>query len=160
MSRHRPSSFWRTSLNAELLALALACSALLGGSWMMQSRLQQSHLQLAQADAERVNLYLRDHLAAGTAQLQRFAELPVDRMQGSAPLLLQAFSDLYLIDAQHQVRRILKAAPGSRVFPGFSFAGSRIEPYLHRSLTAISTSGISRGGRVPFRGVKPEARMP
>lgn len=145
MKSVRTSSFWRTSLNAELLAAVLAGGVLLGGSWIALSRLQQSYVQLAQADAERVNLYLREHLAAGSVQLQQLAELPVEQLQGSAPRLLQVFSDLYLVDAQHQVRRILKSASGSRVFMGFSFAGSRIEPYLHSGKGVGSTSHISRG---------------
>lgn len=154
MSERRPRSFWRYNLNAELLAAALASLVLLAGSWITLRQLEQRYLDLFRSDAERVNLYLHEHLATGIAQLEQLAARALAQDPPPDPLVLQPFSDLYLIDANQRIRRILKTTPGSRVFEGFSFAGSRIHPYLRQagqpglaatSRTAPATSAITRG---------------
>lgn len=73
MSARRPTSFWRTSLSAELLATAAASMLLATGAWITVRQLEQNYLALYKADAERVNLVLRDHMAAGAKQLEELA---------------------------------------------------------------------------------------
>lgn len=150
MSARRPTSFWRTSLCAELLATATAGLLLAAGAWFTVRQLEQNHLAPYRADAERVTLYLRDHLAAGVQQLEELARLPRVSSGRTAALLSRSFSDLYRIDRRHQVLQVLEAVPGSRVFEGFSFAGSQIRPYLSRQVAAGGglappTSPITRG---------------
>lgn len=158
MSVRRPISFWRYSLNAELLAAGLAGLVLLVGSWITLRQLEQRYLALFRTDAERVNLYLHEHLATGIAQLERLAARAPEQDLLPDPLVLQPFSDLYLMDASQRIRQVLKATPGSRVFPGFSFAGSRIQSYLRQAAASSrpaagstrpaptpATSAITRG---------------
>jgi len=149
MNLRRPSSFWRYNLQAELVAASLAGVVLLSGSGILLRQLQQRYLELHRADGERVVLYLKAHLEKGVEELERFADLPAAQRNGSSALLPASFSDLYLIDAGKRVRHIHKAGPDSRVFEGFSFVGSRIQPYLRESTgpNGTATPGMSRVSR-------------
>jgi signal transduction histidine kinase len=139
-------SIWRFNLAHELTATGLAALVLLVGSWFSLDQLERRYLQLHQSDAERVGQLLQEHLLEARQQLDRFAALPPERQQDSPLLLLPAFSDLYRLNPQHQVVGVLKASPGSRVFLGFSFAGSHIYGYLQqRPATATASSVIDRG---------------
>lgn len=143
MSPPPRTSFWRYSLTAELVAAAMAGVLLAAGAWITLRQLEQRYIEFFVADAARVNLYLHEHLEAGVAQLEEMARLPKPLTARSASLLSPSFSDLYLVDRSQRVRGVLKAVPGSRVFPGFSFAGSQIQPYLARPES--SSSPITRG---------------
>jgi signal transduction histidine kinase len=148
MSRKRPTSFWRYSLNVELLAAGLAFLVLALGGWFTLRELEKRYVELFRADAEKMNLYLCEHLAAGVDQLEHLASLRPDQSATSLQLALQPFSDLYLIDSSQQIQRVLKAVPGSRVFQGFSFSQSKIAPYLRTGVfddREPSTSVITRG---------------
>jgi signal transduction histidine kinase len=148
MTRKRPTSFWRYSLNVELLAAGLAFLVLALGGWFTLRELEKRYVELFRADAEKMNLYLREHLAAGVDQLEHLASLRPDQSAASLQLALQPFSDLYLIDSSQQIQRVLKAVPGSRVFQGFSFSQSKIGPYLRTGVfddRDPPTSVITRG---------------
>jgi signal transduction histidine kinase len=136
MSERRPSSFWHYSLKAELLASALVALVLLAGGWIALRQLQHDTINLLRADGERVNLYLDEHLAAGIQQLEQLAQLPAKRRAAMRQLPLPSFSDLYVLDGNKRVVQVLQTTPGSRVFAGFSFAGSQIHPYLRQSALA------------------------
>lgn len=143
MSGRRPTSFWRYSLHVELLAAGLAFLVVILGSWLTLRALEQRYVELFRADAEKMNLYLREHLAAGVDQLEHLASLRPDPSQAPLQVALQPFSDLYLIDAGQTVQRVLKAVPGSRVFQGFSFSQSRISPYLRTGASAAGDPGAA-----------------
>ena len=146
MTPAKPISFWRFNLAHELVASGLAALALLGGSWFTLNQLERGYLQLHRSDAERVGQLLQEHLDEARQQLDRFAALPPERQREATALLLPNFSDLYQLDRHHRVVRVLKASPGSRVFAGFSFAGSQLEPYLNQQARAGSASSrIERG---------------
>ena len=141
-----PISIWRFNVAHELVAGAIAAAALAGGSWFTLDQLERRYLQLHQNDAERVGLMLQEHLLEARQQLERFAALPPQRQRETTELLLPAFSDLYRLNPQHQVVAVLKAQRGSRVFPGFSFAGSHIDAYLRQPPRAgAASSVIDRG---------------
>lgn len=140
MSRRPPTSFWRYSLNVELLAAGLAFLVLALGSWFTLRELEKRYVELFRADAEKMNLYLREHLAAGVDQLEHLVSLRPDPATAGLQLALQPFSDLYLIDSSQRIQRVLKAVPGSRVFQGFSFSQSKISPYLRSGVVAASDS--------------------
>ena len=151
MSARRATSFWRTSLSAELLATATASLLLAVGAWITVRQLEQNYLAIHRDDAERMDYHLREHLAEGVQQLEDLAQLPQSPSGSTAVLLAPSFSDLYRIDRSQRVRQVLEAVPGSRVFEGFSFAGSQIQPYLALRMAAggadrlPSTSPITRG---------------
>lgn len=140
MSVRRPISFWRYSLNAELLAAGLAGLVLLVGSWITLRQLEQRYLALFRTDAERVNLYLHEHLATGIAQLERLAARAPEQDLLPDPLVLQPFSDLYLMDASQRIRQVLKATPGSRVFSRL-FLRRQPDPVLSASGRCFQPSG-------------------
>ena len=139
----RLSSFWSFNLRHEWLAGCAAALVMVGASVLSLQLLRSSYLQLQQTDANRVHHHLEIHLGQARRQLDRFARQPAERWERNAELLLSAFSDLYELGDQLQVRRVLKAQGGSRVFPGFSFASSAISPYLLDKRTG--NSPISRG---------------
>jgi signal transduction histidine kinase len=139
-------SFWRFNLGHELVAAAAAGLALFAGSSFTLDQLQRRYIQLHRADAERVGQLLEEHLREARQQLNLFHALPPARQVDAADLLLNAFSDLYWLNGRYEVEQVLKASAESRVFPGFSFAGSRIRPYLdHPQRHRFSSSGITRG---------------
>mgnify|MGYP001545768730 FL=1 len=143
----RQVSFWRFNLSHELIALLAATSVLAAGVWFSVEQLERRYLQLHQQDVDRVGSLLQEHLREARQQLEYFSALdPGQQVLGAAPVL-PAFSDVYRLEAQHQVHRVLRASPGSRVFPGFSFATSRVRPYLerperHRSASSVITRGL------------------
>lgn len=145
-SASAPVSIWRFNLAHELAATALAALALVAGSWFTLDQLERLYLQLHRSDAERVGQLLQEHLLEAREQLDRFAALSPQRQGDAAPLLLPAFSDLYRINTSKQVETVLKVTPGSRVFAGFSFAGSHLDGYLERPpQNGAASSVIERG---------------
>lgn len=142
----RQVSFWRFNLSHELIALLAATSALAAGAWFSVAQLERRYLQLHQQDVDRVGSLLQEHLREARQQLEYFSALDPGQQALGAAALLPAFSDVYQLGAQHQVRGVWRASPGSRVFPGFSFATSRIRPYLDRpERQRAPSSAITRG---------------
>lgn len=141
-----PVSFWRFNLFHELMATGLAALALLAGTWFTMDQLERGYLQLHRSDALRVRQLLKEHLTDARQQLNHFAVLQPQRQDELAQLILPAFSDLYRLNDRYQVVEVLKSSSESRVFRGFSFAGSHIEPYLNQSSTdGAGSSVIQRG---------------
>lgn len=139
-------SIWHFNLAHELVATAVAVLALVGGSWFILDQLERRYLQLHQQDAERVGQLLQEHLLEARQQLDRFAARPADPQPQTTELLLPPFSDIYRLNANLQVVTVMKSSPGSRVFPGFSFAGTHINPYLQQPRTSdLISSTIDRG---------------
>lgn len=136
-------SAWGFNLRQEGIALGAAALALVGANALSVQLLHSHYLQLQQADANRVQRHLQVHLNQARHQLDRLVALPAERWERDADQLLWAFSDLYELGDQLQVRRVLKAEGSSRVFPGFSFSGSVISASLRGRSAA--TSPISRG---------------
>jgi hypothetical protein len=149
------TSFWRFNLNHELGATLLASLALLAGSWFSSDQLQRRSRQLHQADVERVGQLLQEHLSDAGRQLDRFATLPRGQQQRwEATLMLQPFSDVYRLNADQEIKQILTASPGSRVFPGFSFSASPLRRQLELAPQARSISSpISRSHEDEKAGV-------
>ncbi|MEB3156305.1 MAG: HAMP domain-containing sensor histidine kinase [Cyanobacteriota bacterium] len=128
----RPASisFRRYSLRLELLAAAAGAALLISAGMVSLAVLRGRILELQRADANRVSYHLKVHLDQGRKQLQHYLRLPRSQWQPQAGALLPSFSDLYELDDQQHVRRVIKTASGSRVFEGFSFAGSAISHHL------------------------------
>ncbi|MFN9658800.1 MAG: sensor histidine kinase [Cyanobacteriota bacterium] len=124
------TSFRRYSLRHELLAAAAGATLLVSAGAVSLAVLRSRQLELQRTDANRVSYHLMVHLDQGRKQLQHFLQLPRPQWQPQAGALLPSFSDLYELDDQQQVRRVIKATSGSRVFEGFSFAGSAISHHL------------------------------
>lgn len=137
------TSFWAFNLRHEVMAGCTAALVLVGASALSLQLLRSRYLELQQADANRVLHHLQVHLSEAHRQLDTFAAQPAERWERHAELVLSDFSDLYELGESLQVRRVLKAEGRSRVFPGFSFVGSAITPYLQGRRAAISP--ISRG---------------
>ena len=140
------TSFWRFNLGHELAALLLASLALGAGTWFSVDQLDRRYLRLHREDAQRVGALLEEHLADARLQLDRFAALPPELQRSSTPLLLPAFSDVYRLGGALQVQQVLAATSGSRVFPGFSFANSRIRAYLEQDAAGRAVSSVITRG--------------
>jgi signal transduction histidine kinase len=130
-----PTNFWRFSLQHEWMAGAAATAVFLVAGALSLHALQSRSLALQRAEANRVEHYLHAHLDEALAQLDGFLKRPPEDWQEGSAVLLPAFSDLYELGPENEVLRVLKAGAGSRVFPGFSFAGTVLGPYLqHQGL--------------------------
>ena len=136
-------SAWGFNLRQEGIALGAAALALVGANALSVQLLRSHYLELQQADANRVQRHLQVHLNQARQQLDRLVALPAERWERDADPLLWAYSDLYELGDQLQVRRVPKAEGSSRVFPGFSFSDSAISASLRDRSAA--TSPISRG---------------
>jgi signal transduction histidine kinase len=130
MSKPTRTSFRRYSLGHEWLAAGAGAALLIGAGAVSLEVLQSRYLALQRAEANRVKHHLQVHIDEARDQLKNFLRLPPPLWQQQAGALLPSFSDLYELDEQLRVRQVIKAAPRSRVFAGFSFAGSAITPYL------------------------------
>lgn len=146
----KPISFWRYSLGQELLAMGLAIGLLAGASWLTLRELNRRYFNLYRDDADRVQLHLKQHLDEARHTFSIFPSLSDGSRKQMAGLLFGSFSDLYQLDRRLRVVQIYKQQPGSRVFLGFSFAGSRLSSDLNRQLSGtakdlITVSSLIRG---------------
>lgn len=158
--RHKASvrpagtSFRRYSLRHELLTAVAAISMLVIAGVVILEVLRQRNEQFQLAEAKRVKYHLLVHLEQSREQLHHFLQLPPSKLQLNAGALLPSFSDLYILNNQQQVQRVIKASPASRVFKGFSFAGSVISHDLQsRSLHDSGMSAIVRGLEDEFTSI-------
>lgn len=145
----------RTSIRSfsrrhEWLAGAIGAILLVGAGATSLNILQSHYLALQQMEAKRVKHHLELHIDEARQQLKIFLQQPASRWQQQADLLLPALSDVYQLDDQQQVHQVLKATSGSRIFAGFSFAGSPISDAL------ASSGGRSSGFTPIFRGLEDE----
>jgi signal transduction histidine kinase len=125
-----PTSFWRFSLRQEWIAGAAAAALILTAGALSLEAVRSRYLELQRIEANRVEHHLHAHLDEALEQLEAFLQRPSSHWRQEVAALLPAFSDLYEIGDQDEVLLVFKAAPGSRVFPGFSFTGTPIGPYL------------------------------
>lgn len=125
-----PTSFWRFSLQQEWVAGAAAAALIIATGALSLEAVRSRYLALQRTEANRVEHHLHMHLDEALEQLEFFLQRPSPNWREEVSALLPAFSDLYEIGDQHEVLEVFKASPGSRVFPGFSFAGTAIAPYL------------------------------
>lgn len=125
-----PTSFWRFNLQHEWMAGVAATSLFLAAGALSLEALHNRSLALQRAEANRVEHHLHAHLGEALEQLDAFLQRPAEDWRDGSAALLPAFSDLYELGDQEEVRQVLKATADSRVFPGFSFAGTAIAPYL------------------------------
>jgi signal transduction histidine kinase len=130
MNQPARTSFRRYSLRHEWLAAGAGAALLIGAGAVSLEVLRGRYLDLQRAEANRVEHHLQVHIEEAHEQLEEFLRLPPPLWQQQAGALLPSFSDLYELDDQQRVQRVIKAAPRSRVFAGFSFAGSAIAPNL------------------------------
>jgi len=128
----RPISFWRYTLSQELMALAVALSVLSSASWWTLRQLNLRYISLHRADTDRVQVLLQEHLSEAIQQFRFFSTLEPGSRTPVASRLINSFSDIYELDRNFRVVHIHKQQRGSRVFKGFSFAGSQLAGYLHQ----------------------------
>jgi signal transduction histidine kinase len=152
LSRQQPArtSFRRYSLRHEWLAAAAATALLIGAGAVSLALLRGRYLDLQKADANRVKHHLQVHIEEAGEQLQEFLNQPEKQWQRLAGPLLPSFSDLYELDDQLTVQQVFKASQGSRVFPGFSFAGAATATHLRVG------GQLSRGSTPIIRGLEDE----
>ncbi len=150
MKRAVRTSIRSFSQRHEWLAGAIGAILLVSAGATSLSVLQGHYLALQQMEAKRVKHHLQLHIDEARQQLKIFLQQPASRWQQQADLLLPALPDVYLLDDQQQVRRVIKATSGSRIFAGFSFAGSPINDAL------ASGSGRTNGFTPIIRGLEDE----
>lgn len=145
--RSASTSFWRFSLQQEWMAGVAATALFLIAGALSLTALGNRSLALQRAEANRVAHHLHAHLGEALEQLDTFLKRPEQHWREDSQALLPAFSDFYELGQQDEVRQVYKAAADSRVFPGFSFAGSAIGPYLRHRGTAqhLGTTPVIRG---------------
>ena len=127
-----PTSFWRFSLQHEWMAGATAAALVLAAGALTLETLRNRSIALQRVEANRVEHHLHVHLKEALEQLDFFLKRPAQDWQEGSLVLLPAFSDLYELGDQNEVLQVLKASADSRVFPGFSFEGTPIGPYLRQ----------------------------
>ena len=127
-----PTSFWRFSLQHEWMAGATAAALVLAAGALTLETLRNRSIALQRVEANRVEHHLHVHLKEALEQLDFFLKRPAQDWREGSLVLLPAFSDLYELGGQNEVLQVLKASADSRVFPGFSFEGTPIGPYLRQ----------------------------
>ena len=144
------TSFRRYSLRHEWLAAAAATALLIGAGAVSLALLRGGYLDQQKADANRVKHHLQVHIEEAGEQLGEFLNQPEEQWQRLDSPLLPSFSDLYELDEQLTVEQVFKASQGSRVFPGFSFAGAATATHLRVG------GELSRGSTPIIRGLEDE----
>lgn len=148
MKRAVRTSIRSFSQRHEWLAGAIGAILLVVAGATSLSVLQRHYLGLQQVEAKRMNHHLHLHISEARQELDVFLQQPASGWKQEADLLLPALSDVYQLDEQQQVRQVIKATPGSRIFAGFSFAGSPIGDAF------ASSSGQTSGLTPILRGLE------
>lgn len=129
----RPISFWRYCLGQELVALSVALGVLGSVSWLALREVNRRYINLHRADADRVQLLLQEHVGEAMDRFRLFRNLDEEAHTEAASYLMESFSDIYHLDHELRVVKIHKQIPGSRVFEGFSFSGSKVASHLQHA---------------------------
>ncbi|CAK0765132.1 membrane hypothetical protein [Azospirillaceae bacterium] len=145
MITRRHTSFWRYNLGLELAALLMMFVILFVAGLIARNEIGRKYLELRLADANRVHLFLDNHLDDTQKGLSLFIKLPEAELSPLVLDLFGAFSDIYRLDQNLRVATIYKATLDSRVFVGFSFSGGRLADYLKSASESNSVSNILRG---------------
>ena len=114
------------------MAGAVAAALVLAAGALTLETLRNRSIALQRGEANRVEHHLHVHLEEALEQLDFFLKRPAQEWREGSLVLLPAFSDLYELGDQNEVLQVLKATADSRVFPGFSFEGTPIGPYLRQ----------------------------
>lgn len=139
----RPVSFWRYTLGQELAALAVALGVLVCMSWLSLRELNRRYVGLHRNDADRVQLHLHEHLNDAVQQFVLFRSLEPESRKRVTGNFYNSFSDIYQLDSEFRVIQIHKQQPNSKVFKGFSFAGSLVADYLQQQTSRSGSGGKS-----------------
>lgn len=145
MKQRRLPTFWQSNLIQEtrVLALLILLFAASGG-WAL-SELRRRYIALYRAEAKKVELALSEQLQQARDQLKTFAELRESQRNPQTAALLADFSDLYEVDPQLRITRIIKSLPQSQVFPGFTLSRGPLASYLLQTPRATAFSPLLRG---------------
>ena len=144
MKRLWHHTFREYLLVSELAALLVISTILFIGLWLVLEQSDAAYLHLRLADAQKVHLFLENQIIETGAKMNVFTSFPERERTTSAHHLFDDFADIYLLDDDRRVARIYKAAPGSKVFKGFSFAGGKLGAYIQGSQGEPLFSGIVR----------------
>ena len=139
------TTFGRYNLLLEVAVLVLTSAILFLAVWFTLDEINQKYLDLRQADAAKVHLFLESHLDEARASLATFADLPEVERSPTLLKLFPAFSNLYRLDQQLRVAQVYKSAANSKVFIGFSFTGGKLADYLRSGSRSDLYSEIMRG---------------
>ena len=145
LPRRRLPTFWQSNLLLEASALAVLLLLFAASSGLALAHLRQRHIAVAAAEAEKVELMLNDQLQQARQQLERFARLPEAERRLPMAALLTDFSDLYQLNRQLEVSRVIKRLPTSQVFPQFSLQRSPLASYLQQPRSSGDFSPLLRG---------------
>ena len=145
MRRRHRTTFRRYNLVLEVAVLVLTFAILFVAIWFTLAGMNRKYLDLRLADAAKVHLFLDNHLDDARGGLVQFTEVPEAERTPPVLRLLSDFSDIYRLDQRLRVAEIYKAAPDSKVFPGFSFSGGKLAIYLKGLGQPDDFSEIMRG---------------
>ena len=145
MRTARRTTVRRYNLFLELTALLLAALLLSVALWATLAEINQRYLDLRLADAAKMRFFFESHLDEARKTLAVFAALPEAERTPAVLRLTPTFSDVYLLNTRHQVVRVYRSAPGSKVFPGFSFTGGKVAEALRSVGPEGSLSDVTRG---------------
>ena len=129
----------------EIAALLLISALLFASVWLVLEESNATYLALRLADADKVHLFLESQLTEARKKIEVFTSLLDQERFAMLQHFFVDFSDIYLLDAELCVAQIYQAAPDSKVFKGFSFAGGRLGAYLRSSNREHLFSDIMRG---------------
>ncbi len=137
-------TFWHSNLlqEAGVLILLLLLFAASGAAALAE--LRRRYIAVYRAEAEKVELTLSDQLQQAREELIQFSQLPGPLRNGQTARLLTDFSELYQLNSQLRITRIIKRLPGSQVFRGFSLSRSPLVGYLQQSRSTTVFSPLLR----------------
>ena len=145
MKRLRPSSFSHYSLALDAASFLAASTVLFVIVWLTLGELARKYVELQMADAGKIELFLENRLNEIRGTLERFADLPPRERSPALLEYVAALSDVYVLDDDLRVVEIYKAAPGNRVFPGFTFSRGQVAGYLSEAGPDAGFSPLLRG---------------
>lgn len=143
--RRRLPTFWQGNLIQEAGAHALLIALFAASSGLALAHLRQRHIAVAEAEARTVEVMLQDQLQQARQQLLLFSQQAGQDNRRPMAALLTDFSDLYELDAELEIRTIIKSRPDSQVFPGYSLRRTPLAEMLQRHGDPRPFSPLLRG---------------
>ncbi len=145
MNQPRPVTLDSFTRRLEFGALVFSALVLVLAMHYAITKLNEQFLNVQRSDATRIQFFLDDHLNQARINLSSFATGTDLGLPVSWPQFLNAFSDLYVLDADLRIAEIVLQSPSSLVFSGFELASTDLASYLARPQQSDTFSRFING---------------
>ncbi|MDD3145861.1 MAG: response regulator [Candidatus Riflebacteria bacterium] len=146
MTAKQHSTFQEYVFRLEVVSFVLTIGILFFATRFITGEIQANYVKIRQNDARKIGIILDGHLGKANEELTVFgSSSEEERSSRIVRELMVTFADIYLLDKNLSVEHVYKKSMHSRIFKGFTFAGSELEKLISGSEDGKSISSLVRG---------------